>query len=227
MEPTCRLSDKNKRLRWKKQTDAPWSAGPHVHQDLMSNIIVLLGSIRVKMNANEMENGEGSGAYHRGLWQTRVGSSEAPENSNWLQHRVGGLFTQVQWWPRSNAGRCNGPCSDAGVCVLILKMLKSEKRLQIEISSVPLSQKKSPKISAIFPEIDGFWAYLSKELTAQTMKSLSKKGDERLLAFASFCTLSLSLCLAVESAILSCDVLWQQIWKRPYSLPYILSVRLQ
>lgn len=139
----------------------------------------------------------------------------------------GGLFTQVQWWPRSNAGRCNGPCSDAGVCVLILKMLKSEKRLQIEISSVPLSHKKSPKISAIFPEIDGFWAYLSKELTAQTMKSLSKKGDERLLAFASFCTLSLSLCLAVESAILSCDVLWQQIWKRPYSLPYILSVRLQ
>lgn len=90
MEPTCRLSDKNKRLRWKKQTDAPWSAGPHVHQDLMSNIIVLLGSIRVKMNANEMENGEGSGAYHRGLWQTRVGSSEAPENSNWLQHREGG-----------------------------------------------------------------------------------------------------------------------------------------
>lgn len=54
-EPQARQT--NKHLLWKnKQTQR--SAGPHVHKDLMSNIIFLLSSIRVKMNVNEMENGE-------------------------------------------------------------------------------------------------------------------------------------------------------------------------
>lgn len=60
---------------------------PHVHKDLMSNIIYLLNSIRVKINVNEMENGE---ERERGLLMKSLGQIWSDEvHSNYLSTEEG------------------------------------------------------------------------------------------------------------------------------------------
>lgn len=78
------MARQSKHLLWRhKQTRR--SARPHVHMDLMSDIIFLLSSIREKMNVNEMENrgcvyvGVGGGT----VWKTRDGSAVLGKDSNW------------------------------------------------------------------------------------------------------------------------------------------------